>query len=87
MSDKGITLILQGTPISPGLAEGIIHVHRNLLGPIDAIEDIAQHSVEDELSRLDVATPGSRMISSPWQRGWRRRSIRGLPKSSRLIKS
>jgi hypothetical protein len=40
MPDKGITLIIQGTPISPGLAEGIIHVHRNLLGPIDAPEDI-----------------------------------------------
>ena len=56
MSDKGITLIIQGTPISPGLAEGIIHVHRNLLGPIDAPEDIEQHNVEEEFSRLDVAT-------------------------------
>ena len=57
MSDKGITLIIQGTPISPGLAEGIIHVHRNLLGPIDAPEDIGQHNVEEEFGRrLDVAT-------------------------------
>ncbi len=56
MPDREITLIMQGTPISPGLAEGIIHVHRSLLGPIDATEDIAQHSVEDEFSRLDVAT-------------------------------
>jgi phosphoenolpyruvate-protein kinase (PTS system EI component) len=56
MPDKEITLIIHGTPISPGLAEGIIHVHRSLLGPIDAIKDIAQHSVEDEFSRLDVAT-------------------------------
>ena len=29
MSDKRITLIIIGTPISPGLAEGIIHVHHN----------------------------------------------------------
>jgi phosphoenolpyruvate-protein phosphotransferase len=56
MSDKGITLTIQGTPISPGLAEGIIHIHRNLLGPIDAPEDIEPHGVEEEFSRLDVAT-------------------------------
>ena len=56
MSDKGIILIIQGTPISPGLAEGIVHVHRNLLGPIDAPMDIEQHNVEEEFSRLDVAT-------------------------------
>ncbi len=56
MSDKGITLIIQGTPISPGLAEGIIHVHRNLLGPIDAPEDIEQQNVEEEFWRLDAAT-------------------------------
>jgi phosphoenolpyruvate-protein kinase (PTS system EI component) len=56
MSDKGITLIIQGTPISPGLAEGIIHVHHTLLGPIDAPEDIEQHNVEEEFRRLDVAT-------------------------------
>jgi hypothetical protein len=31
--------IIQGTPISPGLAEGIIHVHHNLLGPIDTLEN------------------------------------------------
>ncbi len=56
MSDKGITLIIQGIPISPGLAEGIIHVHRNLLGPIDAPKDIEQQNVEEEFCRLDVAT-------------------------------
>ena len=27
MPDKRTVLIIQGTPISPGLAEGIIHVH------------------------------------------------------------
>lgn len=56
MPDKRTVLIIQGTPISPGLAEGIIHVHRNILGPIDAPEDIAQRNVEEEFSRLDVAT-------------------------------
>jgi phosphoenolpyruvate-protein kinase (PTS system EI component) len=56
MPDKGITLIIQGTPISPGLAQGIIHVHRNLLGPIDAPGDIEQSNVEEEFWRLDVAT-------------------------------
>ncbi len=56
MSDKGITLIIRGTPISPGLAEGIIHVHRNLLGPIDVPVDIEQQNVEEEFCRLDIAT-------------------------------
>jgi len=32
MSEKALTLIIHGTPISPGLAQGIIHVHRSLLG-------------------------------------------------------
>ena len=56
MSENEKTLILQGTPISPGLAEGIIHVHHNILGPIDAPVDIERHNVEEEFSRLDVAT-------------------------------
>jgi len=56
MSDQSITLTLQGTSISPGLAEGMIHVHHNLLGPIDAPVVIEQHKVEEEFSRLDVAT-------------------------------
>ena len=49
-------MIIQGIPISPGLAEGIILVHRSLLGPIDAPEDIGQHNVKEEFGRLDVAT-------------------------------
>jgi len=56
MVETGQTLIIQGTPISPGLAEGNIHVHRNLLGPIDGPDDILHHNIEEELSRLDVAT-------------------------------
>jgi phosphoenolpyruvate-protein phosphotransferase len=51
-----MTLIIQGTPISSGVAEGIIHAHRNLLGPIDAPEDIGKQDVEEEFSRLDAAT-------------------------------
>jgi phosphoenolpyruvate-protein phosphotransferase len=56
MPDKGKTLKIQGTPISPGLAEGIVHVHRNLLGPIDAPDDIERHNVDEEFCRLDIAT-------------------------------
>ena len=54
--NKRTTRTLQGTTISPGLAEGPLHLHRDLLGPIDAPEDIEQHSVEEEFLRLDVAT-------------------------------
>lgn len=56
MSNEKAGLIIQGTPISPGLTEGIIHVHRNILGPIDSPMDTMDHNVEEEFSRLDVAT-------------------------------
>ena len=56
MSEKDLPLILQGTPVSPGLAQGIIHVHRGLLGPIDVPVDIEPNKVEEEFSRLDAAT-------------------------------
>jgi phosphoenolpyruvate-protein phosphotransferase len=56
MPDKGKTLKIQGIPISPGLAEGIVHVHRNLLGPLDAPEDIERHNIDEEFCRLDIAT-------------------------------
>jgi phosphoenolpyruvate-protein kinase (PTS system EI component) len=54
-------LIIQGKPISPGLVKGVIHVHRNILGPIDAPEhpdsnNHRKHDTEEQLSRLDVAT-------------------------------
>jgi phosphoenolpyruvate-protein phosphotransferase len=56
MSGKGLTVTLQGTPISPGLAQGIVHVHHGLLGPIDAPVDIEHNDVTEEFSRLDSAT-------------------------------
>ena len=54
-------LLIQGKPISPGLVKGVIHVHRNILGPIDAPEypdsnNHRKHDTEEQLSRLDVAT-------------------------------
>ena len=56
MSKKALTLIIHGTPISPGLAQGIIHVHRSLLGPIDVPVAIEQENVKEEFTRLDTAT-------------------------------
>ena len=56
MSENGSTLIIQGTSISPGLAQGPIHVQHSLLGPIDVPVDIKQNNVEEEFSRLDAAT-------------------------------
>jgi phosphoenolpyruvate-protein phosphotransferase len=56
MSENILTLIIQGTPISPGLAQGLIHVHHSLLGPIDTPVDIEHNDVNEECSRLDVAT-------------------------------
>jgi phosphoenolpyruvate-protein phosphotransferase len=54
MSEK--TMVVEGAPISPGLAEGIVHIQHDLLGPIDAPESAEQHDVEEEFARLDVAT-------------------------------
>ena len=56
MSEKALTLAIQGTPISPGLAQGIIHVHRSLLCPIDVPVAIEQGKVKEEFARLDTAT-------------------------------
>ncbi|MCW8884064.1 MAG: PEP-utilizing enzyme, partial [Motiliproteus sp.] len=53
---RGKTLALQGSPISLGLAQGIIHVHRELLGLMDAPVNIAHKQVEQELASLDIAT-------------------------------
>ena len=56
MSRKILPLIIQGTPISPGLAQGTIHAHHGLLGPIDVPVTIDQNNVKEEFSRLDAAT-------------------------------
>jgi len=56
MSEKSLTLIIHGTPISPGLAQGIIHVHHSLLGPLDVPVAIDQNNVKEEFTRLDAAT-------------------------------
>jgi len=56
MPEKNQAFTMKGNPISPGLAEGIIHLHSGLLGPVDVPVDIEQKNVEEEFSRLDVAT-------------------------------
>ncbi|MHC4884707.1 MAG: phosphoenolpyruvate--protein phosphotransferase [Planctomycetota bacterium] len=56
MSRQGERMILNGTPLSPGLAQGIVHIHRSLLGPINVPVNIEQKNVEEEFSRLDAAT-------------------------------
>ena len=75
MSKKALTLIIQGTPISPGLAQGIIHAHHGLLGPIDVPVAIEQNNVKEEFSRLDAATARISDDLSAWLRGWKRKSI------------
>jgi phosphoenolpyruvate-protein phosphotransferase len=47
---------MHGVPISPGLAEGIIHVNRAPFGPIDAPGSIGRNKVDEEFARLDAAT-------------------------------
>jgi len=50
------SLILMGKSISPGLSQGVIHIHHSLLGPIDVPEPLTGEGIEYELSRLDAAT-------------------------------
>lgn len=56
MLHKEDALVVRGTPISPGLAQGFIHLHHDLLGLIDTPGSIAKHNVEEEFARLDLAT-------------------------------
>ncbi|WP_372797232.1 phosphoenolpyruvate--protein phosphotransferase [Pontiella sp.] len=56
MTDRTETVRLAGTPVSPGLAQGFIHLQHTLLGPIDVPEPIIRGDVEEEFSRLDAAT-------------------------------
>ncbi len=56
MTGNSQPLLIQGAPISPGLARGIVYLHRNLIGAIDGPEDITRQDVDEELSLLDVAT-------------------------------
>lgn len=49
-------LIVTGISISPGLSQGLIHIHQSLLGPIDAPKTLTGNGIEHELSRLDIAT-------------------------------
>ncbi len=50
------SFILMGKSISPGLAQGLIHIHPSLLGPIDVPKPQTGEGIEYELSRLDTAT-------------------------------
>lgn len=48
--------LFRGTIISPGLSRGIIHLHHTLLTPLDIPVAISSSAVDDECSRLDLAT-------------------------------
>ena len=56
MSDMSSRLTIQGIPISPGLAQGFICLHRGLMGSIDAPVDIKKNNINEEFSRLYNAT-------------------------------
>lgn len=55
--NKSVPVVIRGVAISPGLAQGFIHLQSGLLGPIDAPSKIIeQYSVEEEVASLDQAT-------------------------------
>ena len=56
MSDEKTTLLITGRAISPGLAEGRIFVHRDMLRRLDAPVAIETENIEQELGHLEDAT-------------------------------
>lgn len=56
MADTETTLFITGRAISPGLAEGKIFVHRDMLRSLDAPVAIETENVEQELDHLEDAT-------------------------------
>ena len=56
MKTLSVLLIFMVGTLSPGLAQGLTHLHHSLLGPIDVSEQGNGDGIEYELSRLDTAT-------------------------------
>lgn len=56
MGSGSAPLVICGTSISPGYAQGIIHLQYSLLGPIDAPQKNSEPNIEQEVARLDQAT-------------------------------
>ncbi|EKD29172.1 MAG: hypothetical protein ACD_79C00025G0003 [uncultured bacterium] len=56
MSDTGNSFILKGKSISPGLAEGLTFLHRDILRSLDAPTEIDKKDVEEEFGYLEDAT-------------------------------
>jgi phosphoenolpyruvate-protein kinase (PTS system EI component) len=56
MPGGGLMQLIKGTPLSPGLAQGLIHVHHSLLGPIDVPVNIEKNNIKEEFTHLDNAT-------------------------------
>ena len=55
MNGDGSSLILRGRSISPGLSQGLTHVHNSLPGPVDIPHLLRGDGIDNELSRLDTA--------------------------------
>jgi phosphoenolpyruvate-protein phosphotransferase len=56
MPDRQAALTLRGKSISPGLAEGITYVHRDMLHQMDVPVPIERKDVEGEVRDLEVST-------------------------------
>jgi len=56
MSDRQESYSVHGRGISPGLAEGITFLHRDLFRPLDAPVPINRKDVEQELGHLESST-------------------------------
>ncbi len=56
MTDLNTALRVHGKPISPGMAEGITFVHRDLLHPTDVSVSIETKDVDKEFHHLERST-------------------------------
>ncbi len=56
MSDRQTALTVHGKPISPGLAEGLTYVHRDMLHLPDMPVSIETKDVDEEVRDLEIST-------------------------------
>lgn len=55
-SDRQTALIVRGKSISPGLAEGLTYVHRDMFHPLDTPVSIETKDVDEEVRHLEIST-------------------------------
>ena len=56
---KQSAFVVRGNPISPGLAQGVIHLHRGFLEGIDGPVAIAHDEIDEEIAVTGTINSGN----------------------------